>query len=178
MSLGNAQRQAFDDRIKRIGTSAPNTMGEIHIGPRDEEVARSGKTTNTVRIKRKRKNVRIGEGSNYVMVPVAMMIGALSVFAGRAAAYHFFADGGLMPLTLPLPELEPYTIYAHLLIAAILALIFAWTFGLSGKLRKFAVIAGFAAMLIGEVHVIERFPNTYANFFSKAYVADALGRNA
>ncbi len=178
MSLGAAQRQSFEERIKRIGTSAPNTMGEVHIGPRDEEVARSGKVTNTVRIKKKNKHVRIGEGSNYVMVPVALMIGALSVFAGRAAAYHFFADGGLMPLTLPLPALEPYIMYAHLLFAAILALIFTWTFGLSGKLRKLAVIAGFAAMLVGETHVIERFPNTYANFFSKAYVAEALGQNA
>ena len=178
MSLAASQRQSFEDRIKRIGTGAPNTMGEVHIGPRDEEVARKGKHTNTVRIKKKRKQVRIGEGSNFVMVPVAMMIGALSVFAGRAAAYHFFAEGGLMPLTLPLPALEPYTIHAHLLFAALLALIFSWTFGFSGKLRKLAVIAGFAAMLVGEVHVIEKFPNIYANFFSKAYVAEALERSA
>lgn len=178
MSIGTAQRQSFDDRIKRIGTSAPNTMGEIHIGPRDEEVARGGKISNTVRLKKKNKQVRLGEGSNFVMIPVAMIIGALSVFAGRAAAYHFFGDGGLLPITLPLAELEPYTAFAHLLIAALLALIFTWTFGLSGKLRKIAVIAGFTAMLIGEVHVIERFPDTYANFFSKAYVAEALGRNA
>ena len=174
--MAAGQRQTFEDRLKRIGAGAPNTMGEVHIGPRDEDVARAGKTTNTVRIKKKNKKVRIGEGSNYVMVPVAVVIGALSVFAGRAAAYHFFADGGLMPLTLPVPALDPYTIYAHLVIAAFLALIFTWTFGFSGKLRKLAVIVGFTAMLIGENHVIERFPGIYANFFSKAYVADALGR--
>jgi len=59
-----------------------------------------------------------------------------------------------------------------------LALIFSWTFGFSGKLRKLAVIAGFTAMMIGEIHVIERFPELYANFFSKAYVAEALARSA
>ncbi len=178
MSIGTAQRQSFEDRIKRIGTDGPNTMGEVHIGPRDEEIARTGKHTNTVRMKKKNKKVRIGEGSNYVMVPVAMMIGALSVFAGRAAAYHFFTEGGLMPLTLPVPALEPYTIYAHIFFAALLAMIFTWTFGFSGKMRKLAVIAGFAAMLVWEVQVIEQFPDVYANFFSKAYVADALAGNA
>lgn len=178
MSIGTAQRQSFEDRIKRIGTDAPNTMGEVHIGPRDEETARSGKATNTVRMKKKHKQVRIGEGSNFVMVPVALIIGALSVFVGRAAAYHFFADGGLMPITVPVPALEPYIIYADILFAALLALIFSWTFGFSGKLRKLAVIAGFTAMLIGEIHVIERFPELYANFFSKAYVAEALARSA
>lgn len=178
MSIGTAQRQSFEDRIKRIGTDAPNTMGEVHIGPRDEEVARDGKLTNTVRIKKKRKHVRIGQGSSFIVVPLAAVIGAFSMFAGRAAAYHFFAEGGLMPLTLPLPALEPFTIYAHLLFGAFLALSFTWTFGLSGRLRKLAVIAGFAAMLVGEVQVIEKFPNVYANFFSKAYVAEALGQSA
>jgi hypothetical protein len=178
MSIGTAQRQSFEDRVKRIGTDGPNTMGEVHIGPRDEETARSGEATNSVRMKRKRKNVRIAEGSNYVMVPVALIIGALSVFAGRAAAYHLFADGGLMPMAVPVPALEPYTDYAQFLFAALLALIFTWTFGFSGKLRKLAVIAGFTAMMIGEVHVIERFPELYANFFSKAYVTEALARSA
>ena len=55
MSLSNAQRDGFDRRISRIKKGGANTMGEVHIGPVDEEVARSskkGKGRNTIRVKR------------------------------------------------------------------------------------------------------------------------------
>ncbi|QMU59140.1 MAG: hypothetical protein GKR98_13640 [Boseongicola sp.] len=178
MSIGQAQRNSFEERIKRIGTNAPNTMGEVHIGPRDEKTARKGKSTNTVRLKNKKKKVRVGEGSNLVLVPVAVIIGGLSVFAGKAAAFHFFQDGGLMPIEIPVVAIQPYIIYAHLLIAGLLALMFTWTFGLKGMMRKLAVAIGFGAMLFGEIQMIEKFPETYANFFSKDYVAAALKSRA
>ncbi len=175
MSVGKEQKNSFEDRLKRINKGAPNTMGEVHIGPRDEERSRKGKANNTVRMKsRKKKNVRVGEGSNWVLVPVAIMIGGLSVFAGRAASFHFFGDGGLMPIEMPVEALVPYLPYAYLMIAGVLALLFTWTFALNGMFRKLAVAAGFAGMLFGEAQVIEQFPDTYANFFSKDYVADVL----
>ncbi len=178
MGTARARQQTFEDRLNRINKGAPNTMGEFHIGPRDEEKARDGKATNTVRLKAKKKKVKVGEGSNLVLVPVALVIGALSVFAGQAAAFHFFQDGGLMPITLPeaVAMVEPYLIHAHLVIGGLLALIFTWTFGFNGMLRKLAVAAGFGAMLFGQVQMMERFPTVYANFFSEAYVAETLGR--
>jgi len=177
MATAQATHQTFEDRLKRINKGAANTMGEVHIGPRDEKTPRNGKATNTVRLKAKTKKVKIGEGSNWVLVPLAMVIGALSVFAGQAAAFHFFQDGGLMPVSLPeaIAMVEPYMIYAHLVIGGLLALIFTWTFGFNGMFRKLAVAAGFGAMLFGQVQVMERFPTIYANFFSEAYVAAARG---
>ena len=177
MATAQATHSTFEDRLKRINKGAANTMGEVHIGPRDEEKARAGKATNTVRLNVKKKKVKVGEGSNLVLVPVAIMIGALSVFAGQAAGFHLFQDGGLMPVSIPeaLAAIEPYLIQAHLVIGGILALIFTWTFGFNGVFRKLAVAVGFGAMLFGQVQVMERFPTIYANFFSEAYVAAVLG---
>ena len=177
MATAQATHSTFEDRLKRINKGAANTMGEVHIGPRDEEKARSGKATNTVRLKTKKKNVKVGEGSNWVIVPVALVIGAMCAFAGQAAAFHFFQDGGLMPVTLPeaAAMVEPYLIFAHLAIGGLLALIFTWTFGFNGLFRKLAVVAGFGAMLYGHVLLVERFPAIHANFFSEAYVAAAIG---
>ena len=177
MGTARATHQSFEDRLNRINKGAANTMGEVHIGPRDEETARSGKSTNTVRLKSKKKKVKVGEGSNLVIVPVAIVIGALSVFAGQTAAFHLFQDGGLMPVSVPeaVAMVEPYLIHAHLVIGGLLALIFTWTFGFNGMFRKLAVAAGFGAMLFGQVQIMERFPTVYANFFSEAYVAETLG---
>ncbi|MBT8459807.1 MAG: hypothetical protein HKP37_10190 [Boseongicola sp.] len=177
MATAKATHQSFEDRLNRINKGAANTMGEVHIGPRDEQKAREGKATNTVRLKSKKKKVKIGQGSNWVLVPVAIVIGGMSAFAGQAAAFHFFQDGGLMPITLPeaASMIEPHLIYAHLVIGGILALIFTWTFGFNGMFRKLAVAAGFGAMLFGHVQMVERFPGVHANFFSEAYVAAAIG---
>ena len=178
MAMAQVQRQSFEDRLARINKGGDNTMGAVQIGPRDEESARTGKAKNTVRVKAKRKkNVRVGEGSNLVLVTVAFLIGGFSVFVGKAATFHFFTEGGLMPLTVPVEALVPYAPYAYLLIGGLLALAFAWSFALNGLLRKMAVALGFAAMLYGEAQVVEQFPKTYANFFSKAYVAEVLGRS-
>ena len=175
-STARTAHQTFEERLNRINKGAPNTMGEVHIGPRDEALGRKDKAANTVRLKAKKKEVKLGEGSNVAMVPLALIFGAFSLFAGQAAAFHFFQDGGLMPIALPeaAAMVEPYLIYAHLAIGGMLALIFTWTFGFTGMLRKLAVAAGFAAMLFGQVQVMERFPGVYASFFSEAYVTETL----
>lgn len=176
MGTAQATQKTFEERLKRINKGAPNTMGEVHIGPRDEATARSGKSSNTVRMKAKKKKVKVGEGSNVVLVPLALLIGALSVFVGQAAAFHFFQDGGLMPITLPeaAAMAEPYLIHAGLVMGGVLALVFTWTFGFNGMVRKLAVATGFGAMLFGQVEIMERFPDIYVSFFSEAYVAEAL----
>ena len=73
MAIAQVQRQSFEDRLKRINSGGPNTMGEVHIGPRDEENARKGKANNTVRVKKsKRKPVKVGQGSSAILVPLAI----------------------------------------------------------------------------------------------------------
>ena len=173
MSLSKNQRDGFEDRLKRIKKGGVNTMGEVQIGPRDE--VRTGKKasrpSNTVRMKRKKKEVALGEGSNWVMVPVALFIGGLSMFVGGAAAYHFFG-GGLMPIEIPVAAVEPVIPYANFIFAGLLALIFSWTFGFTNKKRKFALLLGLGAVFFFEGDLIKRFPGTYASMYSKEYVAN------
>ncbi len=173
MAMAKHQRDAFDDRLNRIKKGAPNTMGELQIGPRDEvRAGQKSKTTNTVRMKRKKKNVNIGEGSNWVLVPTAFVIGGLSMFVGQAAAYHFFG-GGLVPIEIPFEAIQPAIPYANFVFAGLLALLFTWTFGFTNKKRKFAVILGLAAVFYFEGDLADRYPGTYASMYSEAYVANA-----
>ena len=175
MATSRVQRQTFEDRIARINKGAANTMGEVHIGPRDEAMARTGKPTNTVRVKKKRKQkVEVGRGSNVAIIPIAILTGARSAFAGKAASYHFFEEGGLMPIVLPATMLDPYLPFAHLFIAGVLAMMFVWTFRLTGFVRKAAVILGIAGILYAEPRLVETFPGVYASMFSEAYVAEQL----
>ena len=39
MSLAEAQRKSFEDRLGRIRDQASNTMGEVHIGPAEDKRA-------------------------------------------------------------------------------------------------------------------------------------------
>ncbi len=93
--MSRSDQSGFNDRIKRIKKGGANTMGEVHIGPRDEvragDKGRKSKPSNTVRMKSKRKkNVNVGEGSGSSMIILAAVFGGLSMFVGQAAAFHFF----------------------------------------------------------------------------------------
>lgn len=176
MSISNVQRRGFEDRLDRIKQGGANTMGEVHIGPRDEVRAKEGKSTSTVRLKKsgRKKAVTLGEGSNAVLVPLAVILGGVSMFVGQSAAFHLFAEGGLLQVALPVPALEPYVPYTHFAVAGILALMFGWTFRLTSTLRRLALIGGLAAVVYFQADIMQRIPGIYASFFSKAYVAEAL----
>ena len=174
MAIAQAQKQGFEERLSRIKKGGANTMGEVHIGPRDEDRAKKGAAPNTVRLKRKKNSVKLGEGSNSVLVPLAMILGALSMFVGQAAAFHLFQEGGLFPVQIPVAALQGVLPFAHFAFAGVLALMFAWTFGFSNLVRKLAVVAGLAAMFYFQADLIQKYPGIYANFFSEAYVAQAL----
>lgn len=175
MSLSNAQRSGFEDRLSRIKKGGANTMGEVHIGPRDEVRARQGKADNVVRVKKKKRpNVNAGEGSTAVLAPVAVLLGGISMFVGQAADYQFFHEGGLLQMTPPVEALTPYMQFAPFLFGGILALMFAWTFRLNSAIRFLALLGGFGAVFYYQADLIETMPGMYANFFSKEFVAAAL----
>lgn len=178
MSLSNSQRRGFEDRLSRIKKGGDNTMGEVHIGPRDE--VRAGEKAvakNTVRMKRKTKNVKIGEGSSMTLVPLAFVFGAMSMFVGQAAAYHMFADTGLIQLDMSgLSAVEPYLPYAHFVFGGVLALLFGWTFRMTSAVRFLALVGGLAVMVHYQSDIIQKAPGVYQAFFSKAYVKEALSQ--
>ena len=177
MSLSNAQRSGFEDRLSRIKKGGANTMGEVHIGPRDEERAKKGKADNVVRMKKKkRKNVTTGEGSTTVLAPIAVLLGGMSMFVGQAADYQLFHQGGLLKMAPPVEALEPYMQYAPFLFGGILALLFAWTFRLTSGLRFLALLGGFGAVFYYQADLIQTLPGMYANFFSVEFVEAALAK--
>lgn len=176
--MSRTGQSGFDDRIKRIKKGGANTMGEVHIGPRDEvranQKGRKSKPSNTVRMKAKsKKKVALGEGSGSSLVILALVFGAMSMFVGQVAAFHFFQDGGLAPITPP-EAAVPYMEYAPLAIGGVLALLFMWTFRMSSFMRATAMIAGAACVFIYHVELVETVPGLYVSFFTKEYVASVL----
>ena len=169
----------FEERLQRIQKGGANTMGEVHIGPRDEVRAdhkgRKSRPSNTVRVKGKKKSKTVDAGSNGALGPVALAFGALSMFVGQAAAFHFFQEGGLAPITPP-EVIAPYIQYAPIAIGGTLALLFMWTFHLSSILRSAALIAGCAGVFVYHVELVQKAPGLYTGFFTKEYVASVLAK--
>lgn len=178
--MSQTDQSGFNDRIKRIKKGGANTMGEVHIGPRDEVRAnnkdRKSRPSNTVRMKAKnRKNIIVGEGSNSALVPLALFFGALSMFVGQAASFHLFQEGGLVPISLP-EVAAPYVAYAPIAIGGTLALTFAWTFRFSGFMRGMALIAGCAGVFVYHTQLVQTAPGLYTSFFTKEYVAAVIAK--
>ena len=176
--MSRAGQSGFEDRIKRIKKGGANTMGEVHIGPRDEVRAnkkgRKSKPSNTVRMKAKNnKNIKVGEGGGSSLVVLAVVFGAMSMFVGQAAAFHFFQDGGLVPISTP-EALAPYMQYAPIAIGGFLALLFMWTFRMSTFMRATAMIAAAASVFIYHADLVQTLPGLYTSFFTKEYVASVL----
>ena len=170
-------QSGFDDRIKRIKKGGANTMGEVHIGPRDEvragEKGRKSKPSNTVRMKsKKNKKVDVADGGSSLII-LALIFGAMSMFVGQAASFHFFQEGGLAPITPP-EAIAPYIQFAPLAIGGTLAILFMWTFRMSTFMRASAMIAGCAGVFIYHTELVQKAPGLYTSFFTKEYVAAVL----
>ncbi|MCV6593118.1 MAG: hypothetical protein OIF48_09220 [Silicimonas sp.] len=167
------QRDGFEDRLARIKKGGANTMGEVHLGPREEVRAgdKSAKPTNTVRIKKKKtKSREIGRGSAISLIFIAFVFGALSMFVGQVADFHLFNEGGLAPIDLSETPVGPYLQFAALAIGGVLALMFCWTFRLTSILRLAAAAAGVFCMVEFHTNMVQGAPGLFVKFFSKGYV--------
>ena len=151
-------------------------MGEVHIGPREEVRAGKGKPKNTVRLKKKNKKVEIGRSSGMTLIILAFIFGALSMFVGQVATFHFFQPGGLAPIDVSGSALETYLPYAHFAIGGVLALLFCWTFRLTSVLRMAAMAVGLFVMVQYHTQMVQTVPGIYVKFFSKGYVKEIHAR--
>lgn len=173
MVRANSQRSAFDKRISTINKGGANTMGEVHIGPRDETAALKGKGKhkNTVRIKKKKpKKVDTQQGSVLAILPLAAFFGGLSMFVGQAMDFQFYKPGGLFQMEIPAMVPEAFWPYLPFVFGGILALLFAWTFRFTSVLKFGAIAAGFWATFQYHTTLVATLPGMYAGFFSKEYV--------
>ena len=172
-TMAEQHRQTFEDRLARIKSGGPNCMGTIHYGPREEvRAADAGKAQAAQKQARVKQRTRRGSPvATMFLIPVARLAGALSVFTGRVASYRLFSEDG--PYAVELAGVSA-TMFADILIAAVLAAIFAWAFRLTWGLRRVALIAGFVAMMVGEFELMQTYPDVVVTFFSDTYVAGAL----
>jgi hypothetical protein len=177
MATSKIQRTGFEDRLSRIKKGGDNTMGEVHIGPRDEvRAGQKRKANNTVRLKRKKPSKKeIGRSSGVSLLILAFLFGVLSMFVGQAAAYHLFADTGLIKLDLSATAVAPYVPVADFIIGGFFAVLFAWTFQLMGVVRLVAIAVGLFVMVQYQPVLVKSAPGVYAAFFSKEFVESHLG---
>ncbi len=172
-SLAERQRQGFQDRLVRITEGGENCMGHVHVGPREEIRARDAKAAKKALSKRARKSRRRGSPvATFVLLPVALAVGAGSMLVGRVAAYRFFTDDGPYAATT-LAGMDA-SLVADVGIAAVLAIVLAWALHLGFGMRRLAVLAGFVAMMTGEAELMKQFPDVFTAFYSESYVASVL----
>jgi|GEM_PF-2022754 len=172
-SMSQAQRDGFDDRISRIRAGdSPNVLGRMEVGPREEVRAHeAGKRGRKARRARARaEHPRESALSLIFIAPMACLIGALSFFAGRVAAFHLFTGEGIYRLDLPVWRID---LWGDIAVAATLALLLAWTLRLNYGVRRTALLLGFAGMMSGEVLVMQEFPEVFERFYTPSYVTAA-----
>lgn len=170
-SPSELHRQTFEERLARIRQGGPNCMGHLHAGPRTEVRARDAKAEVKVKPARAPKLRRGSPVATLFLLPVAVVLGALSMFVGRAAAFRFFSEEG--PYSFALAGV-PASMFADILIATVLAIILAWSFQMTWGLRRAALVAGFVAMMVGEFDLMQTYPDLFETVFSETYVAGAL----
>lgn len=163
-SLSQKQLSNFSDRIRRIERGGPNTSGTIYAGI-DEAQHR----------KRKRKKKRT-DGAPLIaqlfMVPFALVLGAGSMLAGRAAAYHAM----ITPEFIPPERAEIFSLTGDIGIAVAVATFFVLLFALGRGARLIAFMIGFLGVMLGESFIISKVPEPFASVFSPEYVQTAIAK--
>jgi hypothetical protein len=170
--LALAQKQNFQDRLSRITEGGDNCMGQVHVGPREEVRARDSKAAKKQLGKRARKAKRRGSPvATFFLLPVAVAVGAASLFVGRVASYTYFTADA--PYSFSLAGVDA-SMFADVGIAAVLAMVLSWALRLTFGLRRLAVLAGFVAMMTGEAVLMQHFPDIFTNFYPESYVAGVI----
>ena len=175
-SMAEVQRESFQKRIQRINAGGPNTMREAQLATYSDTHGRSGRRRGATKAQQaalrklqgKKKKSQDGRIAGAI---VALMVGGASFLAGRAVAYRLNEPGGI--LTQELAGV-PVALFGDLAIAAVLAFVLTQVFGFSTRLSRGAVVAGFAAMMVAESHLVRAYPDLFTALFSESYVTSAL----
>lgn len=170
-ALAQAQRTGFDDRIRRISRGdGPNVMGRIEVGPREEVRAyeKGKKGAKKIPLAGQRRG---GGIAMLIILPLAALIGAASMFAGRIGAFHLFSGQGLYLIELPGWNIA---LWGDVAIGATIALMLGWAFRLGHGLRRLTLLFGFAAMMPSEAFLLQEYPEVFERIYTPAYVTAEL----
>jgi hypothetical protein len=158
-------KKKFEERLKRIQRGAPNTMSQIYVG----EATGGGNS-------RPASAVRLGGWMAATLaLPVAAVLGALSMAIGRFGSYHLASDEGAFTVAA-LSDFSPHLggLMGAILLGSLVCIILRWSFRLSRPMQALAMLLGFSAALFGEAQMLERAPGLFAALYSESYVLDRL----
>lgn len=160
MSLADAQRAAFQARIRRI---EGGTRGHAPAGP-------DARARGASRRSRGARSLRTA-----LVLPVAMLgtlaLGALAALSVRYAGFQANAHDLMPALTgRDLFAAEAVTSFAIILIVRLL-------FGLTGPLALIVMVSGGAAILLGLHNAVHANPGFFAAIFSADWTAQTMADN-
>jgi hypothetical protein len=160
-------KKKFEERLQRIQRRAPNTMGQIYVGEATEGASQSAGGSRVA-----------GWLAGLLVLPVAAVLGGLSMGIGRFGSYHLASNDGAFTVAT-LTEISPHLggVLGAILLGSLVCVILRWSFRLGRPVQGLAMLLGFAAALFGEAQVIERAPGLFAALYSEAYVMDTLYPN-
>ncbi len=160
MLNSNLQRQEFHGRLKRIKKGAPNTFGQIYVGPQDEIASEA-------------------EGHAHFGVfrtILALMLGLVAYAIGHLAQYHLM----ISPETGMAADIGPSTLavatnMGDLLVAVPVLLILLKLFRQSGFGPPLVGAMGLFLMMGLQAYTVEMAPDFYTALYSESYVTYATG---
>lgn len=174
MSMANAQKRQFQDRIGRISKGGPNTLGQLYCGVSEEAKSKPQKSRGKRKVRFKgAQRSRFGRlMRETIMLPMSLMLGGAVVVMSRVGIYRFLPEGGEFTLKLGAAGEFLNGTFGLIVVASVLLLLFGAIFRTLKGMRAAATCVGFAVLLAGEGAMVERYPDVWATLYSPEYVTD------
>ncbi len=170
--MADTQRASFEDRLKRIKSGGPNTMGEILVGAVEDADRKRKRKPQRVKRKAQPKSIAVSPFADVVFMPIAFLFGMICMQAGRIGSYHLFTEAGAYPTVTDNAYLN---LGGDVGLAVVLALIFSWTFHLMGTgPRRIGLLLGLLAVYFGEPYLMGLGPDAYMAVYSDAHVIETM----
>jgi hypothetical protein len=160
-------KRKFEERLKRIQRGGPNTTGHIYVGE-----ATGAATASPARASVGRAGAWL---VGLLVLPVAGVLGGLSMAIGRFGSWHIASGQGQFTVSA-VADFSPHLggLAGAILLGSLVCLILRWSFRLQRPLQGLAMVLGFGAVLLGEQMLVERAPGLFAALYSEDYVMDTL----
>ena len=163
-SMADGNKEAFQERIQRIQSGGPGTMGEILVGPPDEEALRNSKKSKKGASARSTRRLSL---TYPVKIAALFLAGMAAVLVARLIRFHFM--GGTLAGDDP-----DFALMLDGGIAIAVAFCVGMLLRAKGSAFTTAKIVGIAAM-IGCMHnLVHAAPGVFASVFSLEWVEEVV----
>ncbi|MCU0907691.1 MAG: hypothetical protein MUF73_09635 [Rhodobacteraceae bacterium] len=163
----NEHKRRFEERLKRIQRGGPHTTGHVYVG----EATQGGSGPSV--------KGAIGRAGGWLVglmvLPVAALLGGLSMVIGRFGSFHLASGEGQFTVQA-VAEFSPHLggVAGAILLGSFVCLVLRWSFRLQAPVQGLAMVLGFGAVLLSEPMLVERAPALVAALMSEGYVLDQL----